>query len=86
MVSTPIQMPCHTMCPMRSDLPAPWYWATKALTYVATPRGKQSIAKWSMPAGNVADIAAVEYQQRNIRSTKFITVHEPVETISGMAN
>ena len=38
------------------------------------------------PAGMAAAIASVSYQSRNIRSTKFITVQEAVETISGIAS
>ena len=56
------------------------------LTYDATPSGKQTMAKWTMPAGIAAAIASVECHKRNIRSTKFIIVHDAVETISGIAS
>ena len=36
-----------------------------------------------MPAGIAAAISSVECQRRNIRSMKFITVQEAVETTSG---
>ena len=39
--------------------------------------------KCSMPAGIAAAIAFGEYQRRNIRSMKIITVVDMVETTSG---
>ena len=70
---------------MRRGCPAPWYCATNVLTYDATPSGKQTIAKWTMPAGKTAAIDSSEYHRRNMRSMKFITVHAPVETNNGTA-
>ena len=68
---------------MRRSCPAPWYCATKVLTYDAMPCGKQTMAKWTIPAGKTAAIDSSEYFSRNIRSMKFITVHAAVEKING---
>jgi hypothetical protein len=50
------------------------------------PNGKLIIAKWTIPAGSTAATASLERQSRNIRSMKFMTVHEAVETNRGTAS
>ena len=81
----PIRTPCHITSPIRSPRRAPWYWATNVLTYMVTPKGKQIMVQWSMPAGMAAAIPSAECHSKNIRSTNNINEKNPVKITSGKA-
>src|SRR5262245_4395340 len=76
-------MPCHSAAPIRSGRFAPWYWATKVVTYSPTAVKSPITAQvMNIPVAAPAT-ASGEYQVRNTRSTKVGIVNDMWLRISG---